>query len=194
MSGSDHVNPASPGQKLTYDDLLQLPDDGLRHEVIDGEHYVTPSPIPRHQRILGNLHFLFRTWLEHHPAGEVYFANLDVILSAHDVVVPDLMYATNERLADIATVKNWRGAPNLIVEIGSPGTRRRDETIKRRLYERSGVDEYWIVDPETDVVRICRRERDAFARVIELSLEAGDVATTPLLPGLELPLSGIFRE
>jgi len=195
MSGSDRVNPASPGPKLTYDDLLLFPEDeGKRHELIDGEHYVTPSPVPRHQRILSNLHFHIRLWLENHPVGQVYFANLDVVLSQHDVVVPDLMYATNARLSEIATEKNWRGAPNLVVEIGSPGTRRRDETIKRRLYERSGVEEYWVVDAKTDVVRVYGHEGNAFALVNELSREAGDVITTPLLPGLELPLSRIFQD
>jgi len=189
------VNPAGPGQKLTYDDFLLFPDDdGLRHELIDGEHCVTPSPVPKHQQISSNLHFFIRLWLEEHRVGRVYFACLDVVLSNLDVVVPDLVFATNERLATIATAKNWQGAPNLVIEIASPGTRTRDETIKRRLYERSGVDEYWIVDPETDVVRIYRRGANAFTGVSELSRDAGDVVTTPLLPGLELPLSRIFQE
>jgi Uma2 family endonuclease len=91
------------------------------------------------------------------------------------------------------TDANLRGAPELIIEVGSPGTRKRDETIKRRLYERAGGLEYWIVDPKLDVIRVYRREQDAFAHAIELSLEAGDVLTTPLLPGLELPLHAIFK-
>ncbi len=193
MSGSDHVNPASPGQKLTYDDFLLFPDDGKRHELIDGEHCVTPAPILRHQAIVGNIFFLIRLWLEDHPVGTCWGAPVDVVLSNFDVVEPDVLYASKARLAEISTTKNLRGAPNLVVEIASPGTRRRDETMKRRLYERSGVDEYWIVDPETDVVRICRRDGDAFARVSELSREARDVVTTPLLPGLQLPLSRIFQ-
>jgi Uma2 family endonuclease len=195
MSGSDHVNPASPGQKLTYDDLLLLPeDDGKRHELIDGEHYVTPSPILRHQRISGHLFSLIHTWVEERGVGQTYYASVDVVLSPHDVVVPDLLYATNERLKEIATARNLQGAPNLVIEIASPGTRKRDETVKRRLYERSHVDEYWIVDPETDVVRVYRREHETFTRVVELSRDAGDVLTTPLLPGLQLPLSRSFRE
>jgi Uma2 family endonuclease len=80
-----------------------------------------------------------------------------------------------------------------VVEVGSPGTRRRDETIKRHLYERAGVSEYWIVDPDLDVVRIHRRTDQGFTRPVELSAEAGDVVTTPLLPGLELPLANLFR-
>ncbi|HVZ19584.1 MAG TPA: Uma2 family endonuclease [Vicinamibacterales bacterium] len=194
MSGSDRVNPASPRLKLTYDDFLLFPDDGKRHELIDGEHYVTPSPNTKHQQVSGNIHFLVRAWLQEHPVGRVFYAPFDVVFSNFDVVEPDLLYLSNERMAEVVTPQHVRGAPNLVIEIGSPGTRRRDETVKKRLYERSGVDEYWVVDPETDVVRVYRRERDGFGRVSELSLEAGDVLTTSLLPGLELPLSRIFRE
>jgi Uma2 family endonuclease len=75
-----------------------------------------------------------------------------------------------------------------------PGTRQRDETIKRRLYERAGTSEYWVVDPEVDVVRIYRRAGERFGRAIELSREAVDVLTTPLLPGLDMPVERIFRE
>jgi|SRR5262245_15874027 len=86
------------------------------------------------------------------------------------------------------------GAPEIVIEIGSPGTRKRDETIKKRLSERSGVSEYWVVDPELDVVRVYQRGEEGFGRAVELSREADDTLTTPLLPGLELPLTRIFRE
>jgi len=194
MSGSDRVNPASPGLKLTYDDLLLLPDDGLRHELINGEHYVSASPNLRHQRVSGHLFGLVNAWLEQHSIGQVYHAPTDVVFSNVDVVVPDLLYVSNERIAQIATRQNLRGAPEIVIEIGSPSTRSRDETIKRRLYERWGVDEYWIVDPETEVLRVTRREGEAFGRVTELTREAGDVLTTPVLPGLQIPLSLIFRD
>ena len=188
------MNPASPGQKLTYDDYLLFPDDRNRHELIDGEHYVTPSPNTKHQQVSSNLHYLIRSWLEAHPLGRVFFAPFDVVFSQFDVVEPDLLYLTNERMAEVVTPQHVRGAPNIVIEIGSPGTRKRDETIKKYLYERSGVDQYWIVDPETDVVRVYRREGEGFGRVTELSRESGDVLTTPLLPGLELPLARIFHE
>lgn len=77
-----------------------------------------------------------------------------VVLTNIDVVEPDLLYFSNERAADVITRLHARGAPNLVVEVASPSTRGRDETIKRRLYEREGVDEYWMVDPETDVARV----------------------------------------
>ena len=182
------------GVKLTYDDFVLFPDDGQRHELIDGEHYVTPSPNIRHQTIVGTLHFLIRAHLEVHPIGRVFVAPLDVVFSHFDVVEPDILYLSNERAADVITPQHVRGAPELAVEIGSPGTRKRDETIKRRLYERSGVSEYWVVDPEVDLVRVYRRGGEGFGRAVELSREAGDVLSTPLLPGLEMPLARIFRE
>jgi len=194
MPGSDDVRLATPGVKLTYDDFVLFPDDGKRHELIDGEHYVTPSPSTKHQRILGNLHFLVRAWLETHAIGQVFFAPYDVVFSEFDVVEPDLLYLSQERAAEVLTPLHARGVPELVVEIASRGTRKRDETIKRRLYERTGVTEYWVVDPAIDVVRVYRRAEAGFARPVELAREAGDVLTTPLLPGLELPLSRIFAE
>ena len=188
------MKPAGPGLKLTYDDFVLFPDDGKRHELIDGEHYVTPSPNLKHQKVSGHLYLLIGGWLEDHPIGQIYYAPFDVVFSSHDVVEPDLLYLSNARLADVLTPANVKGAPDLVIEIGSPGTRKRDETLKRRLYERSGVSEYWIVDPELDVVRVYLREGEGFGRATELSREAGDVLTTALLPGLELPLARIFRE
>ena len=91
MSGNDDVKTAAkPGVKLTYDDFLLFPDDGKRHELIDGEHYVTPSPNTKHQQISGNLHCLIRSWLEAHPIGRVFYAPFDVVFSHFDVVEPDL--------------------------------------------------------------------------------------------------------
>jgi Uma2 family endonuclease len=194
MSGSDHVNPSSPGQKLTYDDFLLFPEDGKRHELIDGEHYVTPSPNTRHQRVSGNIYLVIGSWLEEHSVGRIFYAPLDVVLSKFDVVEPDLLYLSNQRIAEVVTPQHVRGAPNLVIEIGSPGTRTRDETIKRRLYERSNVNEYWTVDPDAEVVRVYRRDARGFARIVELSRDAGDVLTSPLLAGLELSLNRIFRD
>jgi Uma2 family endonuclease len=134
------------------------------------------------------------TWLESNPIGRVFFAPFDVVFTRFDVVEPDLLYLSNARAAEALTAANVQGVPELVVEIGSPGTRKRDETVKRRLYERAGVAEYWVVDPELDVIRVYGRETEKhFGRPRELSAEAGDVLTTPLLPGLELPLSRIFR-
>src|SRR5512138_1127179 len=179
---SDDEMPASRGVKLTYDDFVQFPDDGKRHELIDGEHYVTPSPNTKHQRVSGNLHLLIASWLEEHRIGQIFYAPFDVVFTNFDVVEPDLLYMSNERAAQVLTQANVQGAPEIVIEIGSKGTRKRDETIKRRLYERAGVSEYWVVDPEIDVVRVYARGSDGFDRPRELTKEAGDVLTTPLLP------------
>jgi Uma2 family endonuclease len=188
------MTPASSRVKLTYEDFELFPDDGKRHEIVDGEHYVTPSPNTKHQSVSRELLWQIRSWLENHPGGRVFHAPYDIVFSEFDVDEPDLVYISNERAADIITPKHVRGAPDLVIEIGSPGTRQRDETIKRHLYERSGVQEYWFVDPEVDIVRLYRRSGDHFGRPIELSREANDVLTTPLFAGLQLSLAKIFLE
>ena len=190
VTGSDRPR---PGVKLTYDDFVLFPDDGKRHELIDGEHYVTPSPNMKHQSVCSNLHGLIWSFLREHPFGKVYPAPLDVVFSHFDVVEPDLLFVRNER-REVLTPKNVQGAPDLVVEVGSPRTRRRDEKLKHQLYERFDVTEYWVVDPDIDVVRVYRLESGKYTRAQELSLDHGDVLTTPLLPGLELPLSTIFAE
>jgi len=191
--GRDRVRAANPAVKLTYDDFVLFPDDGKRHELIDGEHYVTPSPNAKHQRLVGTLHWLLRSHLEMHPVGEVFVAPFDVVFTDNDVVEPDLLYFSTERAAQVLTPLHVRGAPELVVEVASRGTRKRDETTKRRLYERRGVTEYWFVDPEREVIRVYRRDGPSFGRVEELSRDAGDVLETALLPGLHLSLVRVFK-
>ena len=186
------MKPAAPGVKLTYEDFLLFPDDGKRHELIDGEHYVTATPNLKHQMIVMNLGAMIWNYLKQHPVGRAFFVPMDIVLSDYDVVEPDLQFISRERQA-ILTKQHVRGAPDLVVEVGSPSTRKRDETIKRRLYERCGVSEYWVIDPVIDTIKVYRRVDDRYVRSVELSLESGDVLTTPLLPGLEMPLSTIFE-
>ena len=175
--------------KMTYEDLLLLPEDGLRHEIIDGEHYVTASPITRHQRISLSLLHLIQSYLDTHPIGELFSAPFDVVLSFIDVVVPDLIYLSKAR-AHLLTAKNLQGAPDLVIEILSPPTRPRDERLKRDLYERVGVEEYWLVDPDRDAVTIYRRDGAEFLPPVRFEKEA--VVTTPFLPGFELPLTRVL--
>ena len=191
LPGERVKSDTSPSVKYTYEDFLAFPDDGKRHEIIDGEHYVTPSPNTKHQRVSLTLAVAISSYLRQHPIGELFTAPFDVVFSDLDVVEPDLLYISRER-AGILTPQHVRGVPDLVVEILSPGTRKTDETIKRKLYERSGVQEYWVVDPELDAIKIYRRIADAFARVAELSVEGGDALTTPLLPDFSVPLAEIF--
>ena len=132
---------------------------------------------------------LFR-FAEEHRLGEVLAAPTDVLLSRHDILQPDILFISNER-ARIVTDKNIQGAPDLVVEILSESTRKLDERLKLARYELLGVSEYWIVDPLADRVHVFRPEGEAFRKIAELSGE--DVLTTPLLPGLEIPLQYLFQ-
>ena len=195
MGGDETMQGAQPlDTRLTYDDFLLFPDDGRRHELIDGEHYVTPSPNTRHQRLVLRLSVALARHVEQHPAcGEVFVAPFDIVFTHFDVVEPDVLFAAGDR-SDIVTEKPVRGAPALVVEILSPGTRRVDEKIKYRLFERTGVREYWLVDPELDLVKVFRRASDgSFPRVAELSAETADTLATPLLPAFSLALAAFFR-
>jgi Uma2 family endonuclease len=160
--------------------------------LISGEHFVTPTPSQFHQEILGNLHFLIRAHIETHPVGRIYLPPFSVVLSMYDVVEPDLSYISNERLA-ILTPRNIRGAPDLVVEIASPGTRRRDEGAKLKLYDRFDVIEYWVVDPPAEPIRIYQRRRDRLARAGEVTQVQGHTLSTPVIPGLVLPLERVFE-
>src|SRR2546425_684946 len=178
--------------KLTYEDYLHFPDDGKRHELIDGEHYVTPSPKTKHQQVSANLVFLLHQHVRATRAGQVFAARLDVLLSETDVVEPDLLFVSGARSA-IITEANIQGAPDLVVEILSESTRKTDEIIKRKLYERFGVTEYWVVDPELETVKVYQLSDRRYVRAAELSTEAGDTLSTPLLPELRIPLAEIFE-
>jgi Uma2 family endonuclease len=181
--------------KLTYDDFLLFPDDGLRHELIDGEHYVTPAPNRRHQALVGRLHLALGAFLEDRPdRGQLFLSPFDVVFSFHDVVEPDLVFVAPDQL-DILTEKNIQGTPALVIEILSPSTRRRDEQIKRRLYDRAGVREYWRVDPDAKTIVVDRRTVDgSLERVSELSAQSADVLDTPLIPGFSVGLQRLFRD
>ena len=181
--------------RLTYADLVQFPDDGQRHELLDGEHVVTPSPNVRHQELVIRLVLEIGGFLKsHRDAGRVFVAPLDVVLSQYDVVEPDIVFVAADQTA-ILTEKNIQGPPALVVEVLSESTRKRDAQTKRRLFERTGVREYWLVDPELDSVQVFRMSSDGkLTRVADLSAEEDETLTTPLLPGCVISLRELFRE
>ncbi|HEX8407561.1 MAG TPA: Uma2 family endonuclease [Thermoanaerobaculia bacterium] len=171
--------------KLTYEDYATIPDDGRRHEIIDGEHYVNPAPNIKHQTVSMRLAAALYNFVTANSLGQVFHPRIDVVLSEYDVVEPDLLFISNAR-AHIITAKNIQGAPDLIVEILS-SNRDYDERLKYRTYERAGVAEYWIIDPFDDTVTIFRRAGTRFQRI-----ETTDTLTTPLLPGFALSLRSLF--
>ncbi|MGD1102938.1 MAG: Uma2 family endonuclease [Terriglobia bacterium] len=175
--------------KYTHADLLLMPDDGKRREIIDGELYVTPSPVDYHQMILFNLTMAFGKFLETHPLGKLRFAPLDVILSEHDVLEPDLLLVLNEHQAFL---QDWvRGAPYLVIEILSPTTEARDRGIKLKAYARYGVGEYWIVDPVAQVIEVYRLTAEGLH--LAATCAKGKTVETPLLPGFSLAVGSIFK-
>lgn len=133
--------------KLTYEDYVGFPEDGRRHEVIDGDHYVTPSPSSYHQSLSLRLAAALLDLVERPGHGRVFTAPMDVLLTKVDIVQPDIMVVSKKNAA-IITEKNIRGSPELLVEILSSSTSDRDRNLKKSLYQRSGVREYWIVDPD----------------------------------------------
>jgi len=176
---------------ITYDDYVALPDDGNRYEVIEGELCLVPAPNRKHQKVLFNLTLLLGNFVKARKLGDVYVAPFDVVLSTINVLQPDVLFVSNKRLK-ILTEAGASGAPDLAIEILSASTRRRDEVTKLRLYDDFGVDEYWIVDPGRERVRVYRRHAERLERVFELG--SGEVLTTPLFAGLSIAVEQMFEE
>ena len=121
----------------------------------------------------------------------MFLSPLDVVLSYYDVVEPDLLFVAGDQTS-ILTKANVQGPPALVIEVLSPSTRKRDAQIKRRLFERTGVREYWLVDPELDTVQVFRPVEGKLVRVAELTAEDDETLTSPLLPGWSLGLREFF--
>jgi Uma2 family endonuclease len=179
--------------RMTYEEFMALPDDGKHYELIEGELVLNPAPNMRHQSIQWRIASALSRYLEAHPIGRGFNAPTDVVLNDDVILEPDLLVILNEHTS-ILGVNNVQGAPDIALEILSPGTRRKDEIVKKRLYEHHGVNEYWVVDPDAELVKIYRREGTAFAHPIVIDTEAGGAITSPLLPGFSLDVRDVFAE
>ena len=176
--------------RLTYEDYCRIP-FGERYELVEGElRRMTPSPTVFHQKISGRIEKALREWVDEHNLGEVYDSPIDVVLSEHNVVQPDILYISRERLGIIKEAC-IRGAPDLVVEILSPSTVEWDRVIKRRIYSRYGVREFWIVDPEGRSIEVASHNGRELATVQVYPL--GTTLVSPLLDGFELEIDGVFR-
>jgi Uma2 family endonuclease len=175
--------------KLTYDDYVLIPDDGLRHEIIDGEHHVNPAPNVRHQRISRRIFRSIADFVDDHDLGEVFYSPIDVVFSKHDVVQPDLLFVRKASVGDVhgAFVKI---VPDLVVEILSISNRKHDEVRKLKVYDTFNVPEYWIADPDDDMVSIYRR-RDAGLTLVD-TVDVDGTITSPLFPGFALAARTVF--
>ena len=175
---------------LTIADIDSMPEDGNRYELIEGELFVSRAPSLIHQGIVRNVLVLFAQYLRGNPIGKI-FPGPGVIFSNFSGVIPDLAYFSHERAKEIATGDRIAGAPELIIEVLSPGTenRRRDEHAKRQLYKKYGVKEYWILDPQRLTVQIFRTAR---LKLIA-TLGVHDGLSTLLLPGFRCSVKEIFE-
>ena len=173
---------------FTYRDYVQLPDN-KRYEVVEGELYLVPSPNLVHQRISRQLEMALCLHISRHELGEIFDAPCDVVFSDINVVQPDLLFVSTERIGILATA-NVQGAPDLVVEILSPSTGERDLGIKRSLYAKYGVPEYWIVDPDSKTVEVLSWTESGYRT--EAVIPRSGMLNSPLFPSLNLNLAEIF--
>jgi Uma2 family endonuclease len=139
--------------KLSYREYQHFPDDGKRHEIIDGDHFMSPAPSTKHQTVSRHLQFQLYAQLELTSRGKVFDAPTDVELSEHDIVQPDLLVIMKENQR-IILPKRIRGIPDLCIEILSESNPDADRVLKLELYQRTGVPEYWIVDPSEESIDV----------------------------------------
>ena len=177
-----------PSGGMRYVDYCALPAE-LRCELISGELAMTPSPSTKHQRIAGELFYQIKRYLDDHPAGVLFFAPMDVVLSPHDVVQPDLLLVLNENRGLIEE-NAIAGAPDLVAEVLSAGTLERDVIHKTGLYERYGVKEFWRVDPQLE--RIERLNRPGGKLEVTATFTKNERLESLLLPELTIGLDAVF--
>ncbi|MFN3976216.1 MAG: Uma2 family endonuclease [Aquificaceae bacterium] len=162
---------------FTYEDYLRLEED-KRYEVLEGELLEMPASTTFHQKIVGNLYHLFRSYQKEKGAGDFYLSPVDVVLSEDVVVQPDIVFISKERL-DIVKEKGIFGAPDLVVEVVSPSTFKRDTEDKRRIYAKHGIKEYWLVFPEEKGIEVLEL-KDGVYEVFSYAFEKGRVCSKVL--------------
>lgn len=175
-------------RKLGYDDLADMPDDGLTREIFDGELVVTPSPAPIHQRVSRRLQRQLEAYFESRGLGEVFNAPLDTILGPHDVLEPDLLVVTNPATVSRRAIE---GPPALVVEIFSPSTAVRDRNVKTQRYAAAGVQHCWLVDIENRRIECLRLGPEGY--VTALDARGSDPLLHPDWPGLTIDLAELWR-
>lgn len=184
--------PITERVRWTTADLELLPDNGNRYEIIDGELFVTRSPHWKHQRTCGRIFSALDAWSQSTDLGQAAI-NPGIIFTDADNVIPDVVWASNERLAVLLDdAGHLTAAPELIVEVLSPGVEneRRDRQAKLKLYSSRGVQEYWIVDWQKQQIEVYRRERVTLGLIA--TLFKNNELNCPLLPGFTCLVAQVF--
>jgi Uma2 family endonuclease len=174
---------------MSYDDLAQMPEDGRRYELYDGEVCVVPSPILLHQVIAMRLWRILDDYAAH-TDGLAVATPMDVIFSNYDVVQPDIVFLTSESMRTVSLADRVRQSPDLAVEVLSPATASNDRGRKMRMFQRYGVPEYWIVDPMAETIEIYKLANAAYELVGTFS--GGEAMHSAVLPDLTLVPSSVF--
>ncbi len=177
---------------LTVTDLDLMPDDDNHYELFEGELFVSRAPGLPHQMVLANLLTLIRIFLTQNSIGKTW-PTPGVIFDDLNTAIPDLIFVSDEHIEAIASGERVTGAPDLVIEIISPGTEneRRDRTIKRQAYGKFGVREYWVVDRYQQSIEIYRLEKDHL--VLFASLGMNDELTSQVLPRFSCRVSQVFE-
>ncbi|MGH9970526.1 MAG: Uma2 family endonuclease [Pyrinomonadaceae bacterium] len=177
---------------MTVAQLDSCPDDGNRYELIEGELFVSRAPGLPHQLVLRNLVVPIANYLRNNHIGTVV-PGPGAVFSDYDAVIPDLVFVTNERWNRIVAHERFVGAPDLVIEILSPGkeNRERDLRVKRQLYSKYGVAEYWIVDTDNRNVIVFRLQEGTLEE--SAVFKEDDEVASPLLPGFGLKVAAIFK-
>jgi Uma2 family endonuclease len=175
--------------RLTYAEYVELPNDGRRYEILDGELAVTPAPVPRHQAVSRNLQRILDRYITEHRLGQLFNAPIDVILSDTTIVQPDLLVLGTDR-GHFITERAVEGPPTLMVEILSPSSVRQDRITKAALYARFGVPHYWLLDPSARTLEMHELTGDAY-RLIAAGRDS-DRMRCGLFPGLEIDLAAVW--
>ena len=177
--------------RVSYTDLQQAPEDGRRYELYDGEVFVVPAPIPRHQLAVQNLEDRLRSYQRSY-GGLVLVSPIDIVFSEFDVVQPDVVFFSRDHVHLVDPDRPIRDAPDLAVEVLSPSTAVTDRGKKMQMLARYSVPEYWLVDGVARTLEIYRLSAGSYT--LEQIASEGDVARSPILPDLSFPAREIFGD
>ncbi len=180
-----------PKRRLTVDDYLLMPDHGKLLQLIDGDFIMAPSPSLKHQEVSKNIELEFAKFLEKNSIGKILYAPIDYYVDKYDVVQPDLVYISKEKYR-ILFEKGIKNTPDLIIEIISKSTENIDKNLKKDLYWRAGVKEYWIVNIEEKSIEVFKINSEGYRLDKIYRNENKDKIKTDILPGLIINLEKVF--
>jgi Uma2 family endonuclease len=183
---------AEPQNLLTVADLDLMPEDGNRYEIIGGDVFMSRAPALAHQPVVSRFDRHIGDYLDQNPVG-IVVPGPQVIFDEFNGVIPDVIFISNERRAQVASGEKVTGAPDLVIEILSPGpeNERRDREVKRRLYAKFGVKEYWIADMTNRCIEIYRLKDGVLEPFV--TLRGSEEITTDILPGFRSSVQSIFK-